>query len=125
MQRLIYESAWDKTIAAQDRKMIEEIFNETIEENGQNVTFPLVRSALNHKGDLLVTCLIHNFGSEPFSIEDTELTYKEDGALIAEIAFTTPQVQLPPETSMPWTFIFPKALLQKEPVHTGGKLDFK
>ncbi|SDN42540.1 SLAP domain-containing protein [Fictibacillus solisalsi] len=125
MQRLIYESAWDKTIAEQDRKMIEEIFNETSEENGQNVAFPLIRSAMNHKGDLLVTCLIHNFGSEPFVIQDTVFTYKEDGELIAELAFTIPQVQLPPETSMPWTFIFPKALIHKEPVHTGGKLDFK
>ncbi|MDN4524706.1 SLAP domain-containing protein [Fictibacillus fluitans] len=125
MQRLIYERAWDKTIAEQDRTMIEEIFNETLEENEQSVAFPLIRSASNHKGDLLVTCLIHNFGSGPFAIKDTVFAYSEDGVLIAEMAFTIPQVQLPPETSMPWTFIFPKALLKKEPAHAGGRLDFK
>lgn len=69
MQNLVFEEAWDKTISNQDRYEIERAFQQSMIPQNELLCTPLWR-AINHKGDLLVTVLIHNGTKEDFSILD-------------------------------------------------------
>ncbi|MCK6259294.1 SLAP domain-containing protein [Fictibacillus sp. KIGAM418] len=124
MQRLVYENSWDKAVADQDRETIEKVFQETCIPGEQETSFSMIRTALNYKGELLVTGVLHNYKQDRFTVEKKQLTYKEEGRTIAESVFTIPQIVLEAETSMPWTFIFPVESIKNEPVLAGGQLDF-
>ncbi|WP_445492533.1 SLAP domain-containing protein [Niallia sp. 03133] len=122
MQKLIFEPAWNKTISQKDRKSIEEIFQRAEIVQTTNVSFTPLWQAINHKGDLLVTVLIHNVNNQKLPFDHTKLKYFEDEALIAEHVFSFPSILLSPNVSMPWTFIFPKENLFQQPSFQNGYL---
>ena len=107
MQKLQFEPAWDRTIADKDRKWIEHMFKEHLinKENGGHFTF--LREAINHKGELLVTVLIHNFDESPLSLKSTIISYEDEKQEIIG-TFDVPY-EIPGKTSIPWTFIFPSS----------------
>ncbi|TFB13109.1 SLAP domain-containing protein [Filobacillus milosensis] len=111
MQKLQFEKKWDKTISDQDRSKIEEVFDET-QESDEEFEAVTVWHANNHKGELLVTALIHNRSDQTVLFRDTDVIYKTLDEQIAERTFDIPALQIPPKTSMPWTFIFPDFTLE-------------
>jgi SLAP domain-containing protein len=104
MQKLEFEASWDKTLSIKDRKRIEQVFIET---KGKNIALIRLWEAVNHKRDLLVTALVHNTGQQVLSFDNKRLRYLENNKLVAEHIFTLPTLTIQPQTSMPWTFIFP------------------
>ncbi|MGE7667287.1 SLAP domain-containing protein [Ureibacillus composti] len=108
MQQLQFEASWEKTLAPQDLEYIKGIFQETKDLKSSEILFSPIREALNHKEDLLVTVLVHNFSDQPLKFTNTRLLYKIQGDIKAEKAFTLPALVIPSKVSMPWTFIFPK-----------------
>lgn len=123
MQKLIFESAWDKTISNKDRKEIEAIFLETSQSDNQGVQLTPLWQAFNHKGELLVTVLIHNFTMHAFSFQNTKLTYIEANEVLIEHSFTIPSFSIQAKSSMPWTFIFPNENLDKKFTLENGHLE--
>ncbi|MFD2618646.1 SLAP domain-containing protein [Terrilactibacillus laevilacticus] len=117
MQQLLFESSWDKTISMKDRKIIHETFLKT-KTGDHNIHFVPLWQALNHKENLLVTVLIHNFSDELLSFNHTTIKYFEDRKQMAKYVFHLPALVVEAETSMPWTFIFPK-----ETISENAKLD--
>ena len=107
MQQLQFESSWDKTLSAQDRDYIEKLFNDTKGQHHSTIVFSPIREAINHRNELLITVLVHNFSQHPFTFEDTRLVYSNEQEVLAENVFTLPTLTIPPQVSMPWTFIFP------------------
>lgn len=107
MQQLQFEAAWKKALSAQDRNIIEHIFNETKDHCDSPVVFSPIREAINHKKDLLVTVLVHNFTDYPLTFENTRLVYSNEQEVLAEYEFTLPALLIPPHVSTPWTLIFP------------------
>ncbi|MFJ7977027.1 SLAP domain-containing protein [Peribacillus sp. NPDC096379] len=122
MQTLQYESSWDKTISNKDRKTIEDIFLETSLPNHSLIQFTPLWQAMNHKDELLVTVLVHNFSHQVCSFISKKLRYLENNEIIAEHTFTLPSLTVPPETSMPWTFIFPVESLKSHGSLENGRL---
>lgn len=107
MQRLQYESSWEKALADKDREHIEQIFQETSRSNNEKLRFTPLWKAINYKGELLITCLVHNFCKNSLSFHNQKLCYSENNKIVAEHTFTLPNFSVKHETSMPWTFIFP------------------
>lgn len=107
MQKLMFDSSWDKALSNKDRKGIEDVFLKTATLNSNNIQFTPLWQAFNHKEELLVTMLIHNFTSELVSFNDIQLRYLENNEMIAEHLFHHPTLAIQPSHSMPWTFIFP------------------
>lgn len=105
MQKLVFADAWDRTISQKDREIIEQLFRDEISEEG--VSFTIFRIAVNHKNERLVTAIVHNRTSQNLVFENTPLQFCERDRLLVEHEFTLPALQVPPETSVPWTFIFP------------------
>lgn len=120
MQQLKFEPSWDKALAAQDREQIELIFQKTKDLVIETVLFSPIREALNHKKEFLVTVLVHNFTDQELIFDQTRLVYMINEELVAEHFFTIPTLNLPPKTSMPWTFIFPvHSLVEERPSSSG------
>ena len=108
MQMLRFESSWDKTLSDKDRVIIQQLFLETSRFNNESIQFVPLWQAINHKGDLLVTVLIHNFTKHARLFQDNKMHYLENKEIVAEHIFTLPSLIIKAKTSMPWTFIFPK-----------------
>ncbi|WP_077619614.1 SLAP domain-containing protein [Bacillus sinesaloumensis] len=107
MQKLQFEAAWDRTISEKDRREIQSTFQEVAPSLEPGIHFTTFRIAVNHKNEQLVTSIIHNCTEESFLFKNTPLQIWNGDTLLAEQAFTISSLQVGPETSMPWTFIFP------------------
>ncbi|KYC90332.1 MULTISPECIES: SLAP domain-containing protein [Heyndrickxia] len=107
MQKLQFESAWDKTLSDNDRERIKNVFFKTNYSNDNSIQFTPLWQAINHKGELLVTTLIHNFSEHPVTFKNKKLLYYENNKMIADHTFSIPNLLVEKKTSMPWTFIFP------------------
>ncbi|MBB2482239.1 SLAP domain-containing protein [Bacillus sp. APMAM] len=124
MQKLQFESAWDKTISENDRERIQQVFLETSSSQNKDIEFTPLWEAMNHKGELLVTVLVQNFSEQMISFHNEKLQYWEDENIVAEHSYTLPALMIEPTTSMPWTFIFPTDSFYSQPLLRNGKLTF-
>lgn len=108
MQKLQFEAAWDKTISEKDRSIIEKVFDDTKDQD-QRISCSVIRTAINHKKQLLITTLIHNRTDQQLNFRNREvgIITKEGG--ITQI-FTIDVLEIPPYCSMPWTFIFDESI---------------
>lgn len=123
MQQLQFETSWDKALSNQDRMTIEKIFNDTKHQNSSKILFSQIREAFNHNEDLLVTVLVHNFTTDPFSFQNIRLRYSIDGEQVAEHIFYLAKLTVPVQVSMPWTFIFPKGSYLTKNAIVNGRLE--
>ncbi len=121
MQQLQFEQAWAKAISSKDKYTIEQLFQETKEEKGTSIQCVPIREAFNHRRELLVTVLIHNFTPNALPFQKTNVQYKNNDITL-EYAFTIEALVVPPFTSMPWTFIFPADRLPENQNLLGGVL---
>lgn len=105
MQQLYFHPAWEKTISEQDRALIEELFEQTYNQVDDFIMSPVIRVAINHKKELLVTVLVHNFTHHSARFNNRSVFIHCDD-FDCEQRFTIPDLLIAPFTSMPWTFIF-------------------
>jgi len=123
MQQLEFESSWEKAIAIKDRELITKIFQNSNVIDGQSIQLEPIWEALNYKGEVLITVLIHNFTDTRLTFRHQKFAYIEEETIITEHIFTIPQLMIKPKTSMPWTFIFPVESLRMKEIHGSGKLE--
>jgi|SRR5690625_4181924 len=107
MQKLLFEKAWNKTISEADRTEIKTAFQKAVLFRKPAIQFSQLWQAMNHKGDLLITVIIHNVSEDAFPFKNQTLYYRAEEKTAAKHNFTLP-VEVKAKTSMPWTFIFPK-----------------
>ena len=122
MQQLHFEASWDKALSAKDRDYIKKLFNETKDKYFSSIVFSPIREAINHRNELLITVLVHNFSAFPLTFENTRLFYMSDQEVLAEKLFTLPTLSIPPKVSMPWTFIFPEGSYRTGTSNRDGRL---
>lgn len=108
MQKLQFERAWDKTISAQDRLLIEQAFHQTKEQD-ECISCYIIRTAINHKKQLLITTLIHNRTNQQLNFRNREVSIITEGEKFTQ-NFTINALEIPPYCSMPWTFIFDESI---------------
>lgn len=102
MQQLEFESSWEKAIAIKDRESITKIFQNSNVIDGQSIRLEPIWEALNYKGEVLITVLIHNFTDTRLTFRHQKFAYIEEETIITEHIFTIPQLMIKPKTSMPW-----------------------
>ena len=108
MQKLQFEAAWDKTISAQDRLLIEQAFYKTKEQDGR-ISCYVIRTAINYKKQLLITTLIHNRTDQQLNFRNREVSIITEAGKFTQ-NFTIGALEIPPYCSMPWTFIFDESI---------------
>ena len=112
MQQLYLHPTWEKAISDKDRTLIESVFEQTYNQVDDVIMSPVIRVAFNHKNELLITALVHNFTHHGTRFKNRSI-YVRCGEYIVEQSFTIPELSIPPFTSMPWTFIF-----KPDPLHS-------
>ncbi|WP_194287399.1 SLAP domain-containing protein [Gracilibacillus oryzae] len=117
MQKLFLEEKWEKTISAQDLEMIENIFKQTKNADNEQVRIIPIRFAVNHRTDLLCITLIHNFTNTNLNLTKVEIVLKKNGSELTSNLFEEQRLKLDAETSMPWTFIFPKGSYDEDKIN--------
>ena len=125
MQQLKLEPSWDKALSNKDRKDIEEIFLNTSQIETPNILLTPIWNAVNHRGELLITVLVHNFTQKTLTFSEKRLVYIENDEIVAESSFTLPTLVIPSKVSMPWTFIFPVDCLKKPAKFEKALLEIK
>ncbi|TQR16597.1 SLAP domain-containing protein [Psychrobacillus vulpis] len=125
MQILKFEPSWDKALSNKDREEINAIFLETNKGSLLNVHLSPIRQVTNHRGDLLVTVLVHNFTHKELTFKEKILVYIENEIIMAKHVFTLPSLIIQPQVSMPWTFIFPANSLHSHLTLENGRLEIK
>lgn len=125
LQSLQFEASWEKAIAINDRKLITDIFQVSSKKGEVSIQLVPIWEAMNYKGEVLITVLIHNFTDTPLTFRHQKFTYQENETVVAEHIFTIPQVVIKPRNSMPWTFIFPIESLLLKKIRGNGKLECK
>ncbi|MFC7371631.1 SLAP domain-containing protein [Fictibacillus iocasae] len=110
MQKLLFEQAWDRALSGGDRDHIVSVFEETRNAAPESALSAVVlRKAVNHKGERLLTVLLHNRSQEEAVFNDRTVAMRTDNGQAEEALFTLPVAVLA-HHSMPWTFIFPAAV---------------
>ena len=104
MQQLVYHPAWEKQLSHKDRQIIEDVFEATYDVQNDILETPFIRADFNHKGQLLVMVLIHNFTHRAIGITEKYVQLSQ-GDFFYEQKFTLP-TRIAAFSSMPWTFIF-------------------
>ncbi|MER2000839.1 MAG: SLAP domain-containing protein, partial [Lysinibacillus sp.] len=104
MQQLVYHPAWEKQLSHKDRQIIEDVFEATYDVQNDILETPFIRADFNHKGQLLVMVLIHNFTHRAIGINN-KFVQLSQGDFFCEQQFTLP-TRIAAFSSMPWTFIF-------------------
>ena len=111
MQQLYLHPTWEKAVSQKDLALIEDVFEQTYTKADDVIMSPVVRTAFNHKGELLITALVHNFTHHSARFTNRSV-FIRCGDYMEEQVFTIPSLSIPPFTSMPWTFIF-----KPDPLH--------
>jgi SLAP domain-containing protein len=93
-------------------------------ENKKGQDAVLLKTAFNHKQQFLVTVIVNNYSNESFSLLNQKAVYEESGKVIAKLE-SAYSLEIPAQTSMPWTFIFSEDQLEQEPSGASGELKFK
>lgn len=123
MQQLAFEAAWDKTISKQDREEIELAFQKSLTKlKDEAIPFTTIWIAQNYKEELLVTALVHNQTNEPLRFHQTSVELWDGDKRLANHIFTIPSLHIKANTSMPWTFIFPRESYELPETIKNGKL---
>lgn len=123
MQKLEFESSWAKALSSKDREEIEKIFLETKKAGNHDLLISPIRQAINYKGELLITVLVHNFTQQSITFNQKKLVYIENNKIIAQSTFTHPTLSIHPSISMPWTFIFSVDSLKSPAKLNSGSLE--
>lgn len=113
MQKLYFEAAWEHTLATNDRNKISQTFEIVKPNLDEGVQFTFLWEAHNHKGEQLITTLIHNVRPYPLELINTTIQYQQHENLSFISTFHVPEI-IPPKSSMPWTFIFSTDLKGKK-----------
>jgi SLAP domain-containing protein len=103
---LVLHPKWKDAISDKDLEIFR-LLEQKISDLEKNVIhFIGAKVARNYRKDILATVLIVNATEKGFTPNDTWLTYKESGYLVAKQDFTVETLLVEPNTITPWTFIF-------------------
>lgn len=115
--KLALQSTWDRAISDQDRKIIQETYQDSPAPQVGKISYIPIRAGLNVHDNLFATVLIQNGSFEDLKIEQLHLLFEESNTIIAEESFTISELVILANTSSPWTFIFQKENVMKSKPH--------
>lgn len=112
--QLDLEESWQQHLKEEDKQKLEQLVRSLTPPKQGEVNVMGLQALINNEGNLVVTLLIRNGSGKNITFEQMPLAVEDaSGDIVARGAFTL-QLEVKANTSKPWTFIFPKSLLQKE-----------
>ncbi|WP_088041589.1 accessory Sec system S-layer assembly protein [Bacillus sp. EAC] len=104
---------WEEQLTEEQKEELRKLVS-TLPKLGPNeISLHAVSARSRDDGNLSATLLIRNGSKQAVNLEQLPLeVIDENGELIARGSFTLPPLTIHPNTSKPWTFIFPESLVE-------------
>ncbi|MED5053050.1 accessory Sec system S-layer assembly protein [Anoxybacillus rupiensis] len=107
--------SWEKSLADEDKEKLRTLVQSIQPPKPGEINFMGLQIQQAENGDIHATLLIRNGSDKNIQIQQLPLQIEDAaGDLVAQGAFTLQAFEVKANTSKPWTFIFPKALVVKE-----------
>ncbi|MDA3130921.1 accessory Sec system S-layer assembly protein [Aliibacillus thermotolerans] len=109
------EDSWEKSLASKDKEKLKEMVDKLTPPKQGEVNFMGLKADQKENGNLHVTILIRNGNNRNIKLEQIPLQIKDaNGTVVAKGGFKLDDFEVKANTSKPWTFIFPKELVQHD-----------
>lgn len=111
------EESWEKSLADTEKERLEQLVKNITPPKAGEVNFMGIQARIHEDGSLHTILLIRNGSEKNMKLEQLPLTVEDaSGDVIAKGGFKFDNLEVKANTSKPWTFIFPKELLQKDSI---------
>ncbi|MGE8203658.1 accessory Sec system S-layer assembly protein [Heyndrickxia sp. NPDC080065] len=108
-------SSWEQSLPEEEKEKLKNLVSSLQPPKPGEVNFMGLQAIHKETGDLHITLLIRNGSDKNINIESLPLIIEDaSGDIIASGGFKLEDFEVKANTSKPWTFIFPGALVQKE-----------
>jgi accessory Sec system S-layer assembly protein len=109
------EASWPEKLTERDKIEWKRYIKKLPNLKDNEVNFHKIKAAMNVNNKLELTLLIRNGRNNSIFFKNLVISVSDaNGELIAESPFDIKQIEFKPNTSKPWTFTFPKTLLESE-----------
>ena len=113
IHRLDIDPTWEGRLTEEQITELSNLVNSLPKLRINEVSLHALRASYNEEGNLGVNILVRNGSTQAVSLELLPLEMlNENGEIIAKGLFTLPPLTILANTSKPWTFIFPKELVE-------------
>lgn len=113
--RLDLAPSWDEGLAEEQKKMLEETVANLPKLNPREVNITGFQVKAEEDGSIATSVFIRNGHSKEINIEQLPLELLDaNQEVVARGTFKLEDFSVKANTTKPWTFIFPKSLVQKE-----------
>jgi len=113
--QLDLEPTWNEALSTEQKEALQKIVKTLPKLNDREVNFNGFQIKPNDDGGLAVSLFIRNGHSQHITLEQLPLEVLDaTGDLVARGSFKLNELQVKANTSKPWTFIFPKEMIQLE-----------
>lgn len=113
--KLDLDESWKKSITEEQTAKLQQLVQNIEPVKPNEINIMGIEALFSDQGDLNVTLLIRNGSMKNVQLEQLPLIAEDaTGEIIARGAFKTEGLEIKANTSKPWTFIFPKSMLNKE-----------
>ncbi|HHY21722.1 MAG TPA: accessory Sec system S-layer assembly protein [Bacilli bacterium] len=115
MHRLELEESWEKSLATGEKEYLKEVFDRLEPPKKGEFNIIGLQATKQDNGELHVLLFIRNGSNKRAEIEQLPLQIVDAvGDVVATGSFKLEKFTVNPNTSKPWSFIFPASLVQKE-----------
>ncbi|WP_059171905.1 accessory Sec system S-layer assembly protein [Bacillus sp. FJAT-27445] len=113
--RLDLHPNWEKQLPQAHKDQLWKIVSELPKLGPNDINIMGFKAEMSDKGQLGITVFIRNGSSKEFQFEQIPLVVEDAaGEVIARGGFKLENFKVRPNTTRPWTFIFPKELIKKD-----------
>ncbi|MCD5325928.1 MULTISPECIES: accessory Sec system S-layer assembly protein [Pontibacillus] len=107
------EESWQKSMASEDFEKLKDYTESLKPPKPGEVNFMGLKAHQTDSGDLHVTMLIRNGSKKGIHLQQLPLQFEDaSGEVVAKGGFKLENFEVSANTSKPWTFIFPKTMIQ-------------
>ncbi|KGP91419.1 hypothetical protein N780_19525 [Pontibacillus chungwhensis BH030062] len=107
--------SWQESMASEEYEKLKDYTESLTPPKPGEVNFMGLRAHETDNGDLHVTMLIRNGSSKGINLQQLPLQFEDaSGVPVAKGGFKLQDFNVSANTSKPWTFIFPKSIIQTE-----------
>jgi len=113
VHRLDLETSWEEQLSDTQKDELRQLVSSLPKLDENEVSFHAINAGLQPDGNLTTTLLIRNGAKQAINLEHLPLELRnEHDEIIASGSFKLAPLTIQPNTSKPWTFIFPSELVR-------------
>ena len=115
--KLDLEESWNTSLSTEDKEKLKKIVDDLTPPKEGEVNFMGLQARRIESGDLHVTVLIRNGSPKTINLQQLPLEVRDASKkVIAKGGFQLDKLQVVANTTKPWTFIFPAALVTEKEI---------